>query len=92
MNTLACRLDDVNIRIYEIFSFNTLRFAEYPGVLNVALITDFMFDRMNMCRCFKKQNFAEDLNRGEMNTTASPISLEQQLFIKYILNAMVNYI
>lgn len=56
-----------------------------PSVLNVALIIDFMFDRMNMYRCFKKQNFAEGLNRWEMNTTASPTSLEQQLFIKYIL-------
>lgn len=92
MNILAYRLDDLNIKIYEIFSFNTLIFAEYPSALNVALIIDFMFDRMNMYRCFKKQNFAEDLTRWEMNTTASPTSLEQQLFIKYILNVMLNYI
>lgn len=91
-NTLASRLDHLNIEIYRIFSFNTLIFAEFPGVLNVALVIDFMFDRMKMYRCFKKQNFVEDLSRREMNTTASPTSLEQQLFIKYIFNAMVNYV
>lgn len=60
LNTLAFRLLDLNIKIYEIFSFNTLIFAEYPSVLNVALIIDFMFGKMNMYRCLKKQNFAED--------------------------------
>lgn len=92
INTLACRLDHLNIEIYKILIFSTLIFAEFPSVLNVSLIIDFMFDRIKMYRCFKKQNIAEDLSRRETNTTASPTGLEQQLFIKYIFNARVNYV
>lgn len=91
VNNLSCRLDHLNIEIHKIFIFNTLIFAEFSTVLNVALIIDFVFDRMKMYRCFKNQNFSEDLNRRKMNATASPTSLKEQLFIKYIFNAMVNY-
>lgn len=53
INILACRLDNLNTEIYKIFSFNTLIFVEFPSVLNVALIFDFVFDIMNMYRCIK---------------------------------------